>query len=148
MILFGVNNLAQILTKYSYGLYCDIILKESIRFRAATKRTAYTKDKLLWMWFFPIVPSRGTLATDRMGIVSFPGTLKVGNYCGLQRRNRLVLRMIFIFGHASQTFHGEVFKNIWKAVALGRMDIAPSQLFHRRMSALRTQADIKFPDCL
>jgi len=26
---------------------CVIILKESIRFRAATKRTAYTKDKLL-----------------------------------------------------------------------------------------------------
>ena len=26
---------------------CFIILKESIRFRAATKRTAYTKDKLL-----------------------------------------------------------------------------------------------------
>jgi hypothetical protein len=25
----------------------DIILKESIRFRAATKRTAYAKDKLL-----------------------------------------------------------------------------------------------------
>ena len=27
--------------------FCGIILKESIRFRAATKRTAYTKDKLL-----------------------------------------------------------------------------------------------------
>lgn len=26
---------------------CEIILKESIRFRAETKRTAYTKDKLL-----------------------------------------------------------------------------------------------------
>jgi len=27
--------------------FCDIILKESIRFRAEIKRTAYSKDKLL-----------------------------------------------------------------------------------------------------
>ena len=38
-----------------------IITKESIIFRAAIKRTAYTKDKLLWMWFFLIVPIRGIL---------------------------------------------------------------------------------------
>jgi hypothetical protein len=30
----------------------------------------------------------------------------------------------------------------------GRMDIALSRLFHGRLSAFGTQADVKFPDCL
>ena len=38
------------------------------------KRTAYTKDKLLWMWFFSIVPIRGTLAGNCMGIVFLPAS--------------------------------------------------------------------------
>ena len=31
---------------------------------------------LLWMWFFPIVPSRGTLAANCMGIAFFLQSLK------------------------------------------------------------------------
>ena len=51
-----------------------IIFKESIRFRVEIKRTAYTKDKLPWIWFFPIVPIRGRMADICMGIASFSGS--------------------------------------------------------------------------
>lgn len=35
--------------------YCKIIFKESIRFRAATKRAAYTKDKVPERKKFPFI---------------------------------------------------------------------------------------------
>ena len=53
----------------------DIILKESIRFRAEKENSFIQKIKLLGMWFFPIVPIRGRAAGMYMGIVSFPAPL-------------------------------------------------------------------------
>ena len=41
-----------------------------------------------------------------------PRKLKTANQGGLQCTIRVVLMPVIIFGHASQTFHGEVSKNI------------------------------------
>ena len=74
--------------------------------------------------------------------------LKTGNYGGLQCKIRIGFTLFSVFGHAPQTFWWEVSKNIWGENVSGRMDIASSKLFHGRLSAFGTQADVKVPDCL
>ena len=58
--MWGNRQIALILLAifYNYGK----IPKKSIRLRADRKSGFMQNVKLLWMWFFSIVPSRGTLA--------------------------------------------------------------------------------------
>ena len=51
------------------NILCDKILKESIIVRAVKKRTDLQNVKLLWVWFFPIVPSCDRVAGTYMEIV-------------------------------------------------------------------------------
>ncbi len=74
--------------------------------------------------------------------------LKTGNYGVLYCRNRVVFWLVFAFGHAPQTFHGEASKKVWETGISGRPGMAPSKLFHGRMPAFGTQTDVKFPDSL
>ena len=55
---------------------CDIIHKESIRFRATTKEQLIQKINCSECDFFLIVPRYGTLVTDYIGIVSFQSIKK------------------------------------------------------------------------
>ena len=53
-----------------------------------------------------------------------------------------------IFEHASQTFQRKIKKKQYEMskVLVGR-SIAPSQLLHSGMPAIRADTDIKIPDC-
>ncbi len=125
----------------------DIILKESIRFRAGTKRTAYTKDKAA----LNVILSNCTKARDfsryLYGSSIFPGSFQLG--CSEEKacRIRLIFSCTGISGHATQAFCLEALKKtVWKRTVLSGSGITPSNLFHGRTSAFRTDTDVEIPD--
>jgi len=71
---------------------------------------------------------------------------------GFQEQNTAkiaaLLTTSIIFGHASQTFQRKILKKQYEiSIALAGRSIAPSQLLHRGMPAIRADTDIKIPDC-